>query len=152
MKFAKKVVVAVGMLDDNLKLLAPMRQMSFLSGCEVHFIHVFNTINYTTLIGDFPMVYPVEVDRNSIQESVVALLVKLSKEVLPTGFEGRVHHKCLFDESPKYKVSNYVKEIHADLVIIPTRQKHNFFDSSFAQYVNKHTSANMIFFKDRGAI
>ncbi len=147
MKFAKKVVVAVGMFDDVSKQLAPIREMGFSSNSEVHFVHVFNTINYTTLLGDFPMLYPVEADRNSIQESIVALLMKISKEVLPSGFEGRVHHKCLFDESPKYKFCNYVKEAHADLVIIATRQKHNIFDSSFAQYVNKHSNANMVFLK-----
>lgn len=147
MSFAKKVVVAVGMFDDISKQLSPMRDMGFLSNCDVHFVHVFNIFNYTTLVGDFPLVYPVAADMKPIQESIVALLMKISKEVLPAGFDGRVHYQCLFDESPKYKFCNYVKEAHADLVIIPTRKKHNIFDSSFAQYVNKHSQANMIFLK-----
>ncbi len=148
MKFAKKIVVAVAMTDEISSQLSPLRNMSFLRESEIHFVHVFNTINFSSMIGDFPMVYPVEADRISIQESVVALLTKIAKDVLPANYEGHVHHKCLFDENPKSLFCDYVKENHADLVIIPTRQKHNIFDSSFAQYVNKHSLANMILLKN----
>lgn len=147
MKFAKKVVVAVGMFDPISKQMEPLKGLNFLSHSEVHFVHVFNMINYSTLTGDFPMVFPVEVDRKSIQESIVGLLKNISKEYMPPGFEGHIHHHCLFDESPKRKFSSFVKESHADLVIIPTREKHGVFESSFAQYVNKHTSANLILLK-----
>ena len=147
MKFAKKVVIAVGMFDDISKQMTPLKSMSFLSQSEVHFVHVFNTINYSTLMGDFPMVYPVEVDRKAIQESIVSILANISKEYMPTGSEGHIYHHCLFDENPKKKFCNYVKESHADLVIIPTRDKHNMFDSSFAQYVNKHSPANTLILK-----
>jgi len=147
MKFAKKVVIAVGLSNEMPELMKPLREMEFLSQSEIHFVHVFSTINYTTLFSDFPLIYPIEADRKSIEESVLALLVKTSKEVLPKSFEGKVIQRCLFDDRPKDKFCDYANEIHADLIIVPTRQKRGIFESSFAQYVSKHTKANIIFLK-----
>jgi nucleotide-binding universal stress UspA family protein len=147
MNFTKKVIVAVGLSNDMATMLKPLHNMDFLSVSEVHFVHVFNTMNYTTVFSDFPIVYPVETDLKGIDESVLAFLVKTSKEVLPTGFMGKVLHKCFFDPSPKDKFCDYVKETNADLVIVPTREKRGVFESSFAQYVNKHTKSNMIILK-----
>jgi hypothetical protein len=147
MKFANKVVVAVGVDGDVKKQLEPLKKMSFLSHSEIHFVHVFNLINYVSYIAEFPIVYPVESDRKILQQSMLSLMTKMVSEVLAKDFEGKVIVQCLFDESPKAKFCEYVKEVHADTVIISTREKHGFFDSSFAQYVNKHSSANMIFLK-----
>lgn len=147
MRFAKKVVVAVGLNENVQELMKPLRDMEFLNHSEVHFVHVFNTINYTTLYSEFPLVYPVEADQKKIEESILSFLVSMAKEVMPKNFEGKVIHRCLFGDRPKDKFCHYVDEVKADLVIVPTRQKRGFFESSFAQYVTKHTHANMILLK-----
>ena len=121
--------------------------MDFLSLSEVHFVHVFNTFNYSSVIVDFPSVYPVEADLKAVELSVMDLLVRTSAEVLPRNFKGKIIQKFLFDSNPKEKFVAYVDEVRADLVIIPTRQRRGLFESSFAQYVNRHSVANMIFLK-----
>lgn len=147
MNFSKKVIVAVGLADEMSNMMKPIRGMDFLSHSEVHFVHVFNTMNYTTVFSDFPIVYPIEADLSGIEGSVLNFLAKTAKDVLPPNFTGKVVHKCFFDPSPKDKFCDYVKEMNADLVIIPTRDKKGLFESSFAHYVNKHTHANLILLK-----
>ena len=121
--------------------------MEFLAKSEIHFVHIFNTTNDTTVFSDFPIVYPIEADLKGIDESVLAFLAKAAKAVLPEKFQGKIIYKCFFDPSPKSKFSDYVKESKANLVIVPKREKVGFFESSFAYYVNKHTHANMILLK-----
>lgn len=148
MKFIKKVVVAVSLDDNTHEQLSPLRDMEFLTHCEVHFVHVFNIIRYTGVIFEFPIAYPYQADNKPIEESVLAILTKIAKEALPKNFDGKVVHRCLFYENPRHGFSEYVNETKADLVIIPTRKKHGFFESSFAQYINRHTEANMFFLKN----
>ena len=148
MNFSNKTVIAVGPFDEINNRLAVLKTMDFLKTNEIHFVHVFNTVNYTTFIGEFPVVYPVQADRDAIEKSIVSLLNGIGKKVLPDNFDGKIITRCLFDVSPKAKFSEYVTETNANLVIIPTRLKHNLFDSSFAQYVNKHTHANLIILKN----
>jgi len=147
MKFANKVVVAVGLSSEMFEMLQPLREMEFLAKSEIHFVHAFSTINYTSVLSDFPLIYPIQADRKAIEESVLALLSKCSQDIIPKGFSGKIIQKCIFSESPKEAFSDYVKETNADLVIVPTRQKRGLFESSFAQYVNKHTEASMILLK-----
>lgn len=147
MKMSKKVIVAVGLNDESSTLLKPMSEMDFLLESEIHFVHVFNTFNYTTVLSDFPFIYPIEADRAPIEKSILELLAKTSSEVLPKGFKGKIIYKCLFDENAKFKFSEYTNEQDASMVIIPTRKKREIFESSFAQYVNKHTKANLLLLK-----
>ena len=147
MNFAEKVVVAVGLSNDMTDMLRPMHEMEFLAKSEIHFVHIFNTTNYTTVFSDFPIVYPIEADLKGIDESVLAFLAKAAKAVLPEKFHGKIIYKCFFDPSPKSKFSDYVNVSKANLVIVPKREKVGFFESSFAYYVNKHTHANMILLK-----
>lgn len=149
MRFANKVIVAVGQTDSVSisEGLEKLTGMSFLLNCEIHFVHVFKTINYAAVFGDYTAVYPVEADNTLVENAVLASLVKITKYALPPGFEGKIIHKCLFSENPKVEFCDYVEETKADLVIVPTRKKRGLFESSFAQYVSKHTSVNMILLK-----
>ena len=150
MRFSKKVVLGIGLSSEMTELIKPLRDMDFLSHSEIHFVHVFNSTSFTTVFGDFPIIYPVAVavDPKAIEESVLTFLTKFSQEVIPDNFKGKVVTKCLFDNSPKDKFCDYVNENRFDLVIIPTRQKRGLFESSFAQFVNKHTHANMLILKN----
>lgn len=149
MRFAKKVIIAADLSNDMSDVLKSVRSMDFIKSCEVHLVHVFNTIDYGFVFGEFPLVYPVEADRNAISESVLSMLRKTTKEILPTGFEGKVVERCLFSENPKSKFCDYVKEVGGDLVIISSREKHGLFESSFAQYVGKHSQANLLVMKHK---
>lgn len=145
----KKVVIAADLTNDINEVLKPIRSMDFLKHSEIHLVHVFNTVDYGFVFGEFPLVYPVEADRNSISESVLSMLRRTGKEIVPAGFEGKVIEHCLFSENPKVKFSHYLKDIHPDLVIIASREKHGMFESSFAQYVAKHSATNMLILKHK---
>jgi hypothetical protein len=149
MSFSKKVVVAVDLGKDLSEVLNPIKEMSFLAQSEIHFVHVFNTITYSFIFGDFPTIYPVEADRSLIEKSIVSILENTSKTHLPSNFQGKVIHQCLFADDAKDKFSEYVKGINADLVLVATREKHGIFDSSFAQYLVKHTNANILVLKHK---
>jgi hypothetical protein len=92
----KKVVIAADLTNDISEVLKPIRSMDFLKHSEIHLVHVFNTVDYGFVFGEFPLVYPVEADRNSISESVLSMLRKTGKEIVPAGFEGKVIDHCLF--------------------------------------------------------
>ena len=147
-KFAKKIVVAVALSTDTERTLKLLRGMDFLAHTELHFVHVFNSITYASGIMGYPLVFPIKEDRELIEQSVLATLSKISQSVLPINFDGKVIQRCLFGESPKDKFCSYVDEVKADLVIVSTRMKRGMFESSFAQFVNNHTHASVMFLKD----
>lgn len=149
MRFAKRVLVAVELSPYQTELLKPLRGMDFLSECEVHFVHVFRTMSYPAGFGGGVYVYPIEDDCKVIEQSTLATLVKMSQEVLPAHFPGKVLQTVLFHDDPRKKFSEYAKEKRADTIIITTKRKHGFFESSFADYVNKHTDCNMIYLKHK---
>jgi nucleotide-binding universal stress UspA family protein len=148
MKFARKVLVAVGLNENLNDWLKPLKEMDFLKHSEIHFVHVFNTVNYSSWFGEFPLAYPVEADRHAIEEAVHSILITAGEKSVPAGFDGKMVQKVIFGENPKSAFSAYANEIKPDLIIVPTRHKHGLFDSSFGQYVNKHTHANVIFLKN----
>lgn len=149
MKFAKKVLIPVALTDNQKDLLKPLRGMDFLSGCEIQFIHVFPTVSYASVMNEAAFIYPMENDRRVIEQSTLATLVRMAEEVLPPHFQGKVTQKVLFAEDPRKMFSDYANEIHADTVIITTKRRHGFFESSFAEYVNKHIDSNMIYLKNK---
>jgi len=142
----RKVIIPVKLKENDKDVLSQLRQMEFLSGSEVHLVHVFETTTYTKYFTDFPQIYPVTPDSKMVQESINVFLSNLAQEILPLSFQGKVITKCLFDE-PKSGFSHYVEAEKPDLVVIPTRQKRGMFESSFAQYVAKHTQANLFLLK-----
>lgn len=147
MKFAKKVIVPIDFMDQLVDLLKPIHEMEFLAQSEIHFVHILTTITYPVYFGDFPNVYPIEEDRKMLEEASLALLVNMTEKVLPKNFTGKVIHRVLSSEDTKRRFSKYVTEEKADLVIIPTKKRHGVFESSFAQFVNKHTDCNVLLIK-----
>lgn len=147
MAFAKKIIVAVDFNSEIKNLLNDMKEMTFIQDSEIQFVHVASKITYSFVFSNMPLVYPVEDDRKTIEESTIANLVKLSKEVLPENFTGKVSHHCFFSENPKQGFVEYINTENPDLIIIATRLRKGLFESSFAQYVDKHTQTNMLLIK-----
>lgn len=147
MRFGKKVVIAVGLNPGMFEMLKEVKGLEFLKHSEIHLVSVFKTIDYAYGLGEFSLVFPIADDRKAVEQSIKAALVKLWQDIAPAGFEGKVVPQCLFDENPKDKFCQYVGEVHADAVIVATRKKRGIFESSFAQYVSKHTDADVIILK-----
>lgn len=147
MSFAKKVIVAIDFTNEIKNLYSDMKEMSFLASSEIHFVHVANTVTYSFVFSDMPLVYPVEDDRREIEKNTIENLQKLSAKVLPAGFSGKASHHCFFSENPKQTFVDFANEKNADLVIIAARERRGIFESSFAHYVEKHTKSNVLLVK-----
>lgn len=145
MKFAQKIVIAVPLIENMAEMLTQVKDMDFLKNSEVHLVTVFNTINYAVGLGEVPLVYPIIEDRKAIEESVLGKLRNLRSEILPE--HSKAHVECLFGENVKETFCQYVENVKANTVIIATRKKRDFFESSFAQYAIKHLDADIIILK-----
>lgn len=149
MAFANKIIVAVDFNNEIPHLLEDLKQLNIPNECELHFVHMANKITYSFVFSTTPLVYPIDEDRKTIEEDILINLKKLSRAVLPESFKGKVEHHCFFSENPKIDFAEYVNTQKADLVVVATRERKGFFESSFAQYVDRHTRANMLLIKHR---
>lgn len=147
MRFAKKVAIAVELDNELYEVLKDIRDMDFLNRAEVNIVHVSTVISYSFAVAGLPLSYPLEEDRERIRETVMGTLKKKAAEFLPDGLAEKVHYHCLFSEDPKRGFAHYVEKNGIDLVIVATKQKHGFFESSFAHYVNKQTKADVLMLK-----
>ena len=147
MSFAKKVIVAIDFSNEINNLLSDLKEMPFLSASEIQFVHIASKITYSFVFSNMPLVYPIEEDRKTIEENTLANLKKLSTEVLPSDFKGKVIHHCFFSENPKQYFVDYVNAENPDLIIMATRERKGFFESSFAHYVDKNTKTNVLLIK-----
>lgn len=146
MIFGHKVVIGVDFNEKCKEQLESLQELSFLRNSEVHLVHVFQTTSMVYgLMAEYSLVYPVERDRKEIEKSIEAKLLSLSESVF--GPQVKIVTKCLFDENPKEEFCLYAKEIKADTIIVFSRIKHGIFESSFAQYCNRHSHCNLIILK-----
>lgn len=150
MKFAKNVVVAVGVSenDEGAHGFEAIAELGFLNKSTIHFVHVFKTVLYASAFSP-TLSYPIPEERDKIEESMFQYLKRTFAPVVPAGFEGQAHFKCLFGEDPKETMLRYATEIEADLIIVASRKERGIFESSFGQYMNKHTQADVLILKMR---
>jgi nucleotide-binding universal stress UspA family protein len=149
MKSYKKVIIPLEINENASKYLRSLKDMDSIQHAEVHFVHVFNTMSYSLGLAMVPVEYPVESDRKMIEESVNAILKTMSNKILGDKFEGKVVSRVLFSENAKRAFTNYATEEKPELIIIPTRSKHGFFESSFAAYVNSRTECDVFMLKHK---
>jgi hypothetical protein len=149
MNFTRKVGVAINLNDPVPDILSCLKTMDFLNGSEVHFVTVYLTTTYAIGLGETSIIYPFESDRKQIREVAQKKLREVSREVLPKHFKGQVIEECLFSDDPKRKFCDYISENHLDTVIVASREKRGIFESSFAQFITKHSQANIIILKHK---
>lgn len=149
MKFARRVAVAFNLNQPFPEVYGTLKNLQFLDECEIHLIHSYLTLSYLIGMGETALVYPLSGDREKIEQAVQATLMSYSRKIFPEGFKGKVIVRCLFSDDPKRTFCDYVKEENIDMVIVATREKKGLFESSFTQFVNKHTTANMMVLKHR---
>jgi len=149
MSFGKKVVVAVNLNESSVEDIKVVRRLDFFKDAQVHLVYVYQTtvMGYGFGFVDTTMIYPLEDDRKVIEQSALAALAKMAHDILPGHSESNSIQRCLFSESPKVALTEYAEKIKADTIVVCTREKHGLFDSSFAQYVAKHSKSNVIIMK-----
>ena len=142
MSYPQKTVIAVNLNSDYKKMLAPIKEMSFLNTSEIHLVYVFPSISYG-FVFEGTLSFPVPDEKDKIQEKVNTLLSEIEKNLLPT-HKGTVKKVSLFDESPSEAINKYINEQKADLAIVATGLRKGIFESSVATYLSKHSSANLL--------
>jgi hypothetical protein len=149
MSFARKVAVGINLNDPHTEIFKAMKQLDFLNNTEIHFVTVNMTTTYAIGLGESSIVYPLVDDQKKIQESTIAELGKLTATFLGHDIKSKIVTDCLFSDDPKRKFCEYVAEKNIDTIIVAGREKRGIFESSFTQYVNKHSHANMIVLKHK---
>ncbi len=149
MSFARRVAVAINLNEPHLGELNILKDLDFFKDSEIRFVTVHMTTTFAIGLGESSIVYPLLDDQKKIQESSIVALRNLSSHLLGIDFKGKIFHDCLFSDNPKRKFCEYLDENKIDTVITTARKKKGFFESSFTQYVNKHSHANMIILKQK---
>lgn len=145
MNRSKKIVVAVSLEEETRKTLFQLKGMGLSSDAHIHLVHVVPVILYARGLQLSVLTYPLPEERPSIEKAILARLESVKKELFID--HNNVTCQCLFDENEKAAFADYVLKAQADLVVVASRNKHgvsNIFDSSFAQYQLRHSSANLL--------
>ena len=136
-----KVVIPIDISEENLDALRSIHRMDFLFDSEIHFVHAVQDTFYNDEILSFTFMLE---NRPQIEEAVIKRLELLSRVLLPENFSGKVYHHCLFGEDKKAETSHFIEELKTDLVIVATREKHKFFQSSFSFYLGLFATCDVL--------
>lgn len=140
----KKVLICVDMTKDSLSLSKKtLKEIDVLGFDQIHLVHAFKENVY-----DFDFyftTYPIKEDFEKINQSVLDNLNNLitASEI---SSKDKVITNCIISDSPKESIDSYIKENNIDVVYVSTRGKYgmnNFFASSFAEYLLRHTAAEL---------
>jgi nucleotide-binding universal stress UspA family protein len=129
----------VGVIKNELK------QIDLGQYDEVHFVHGFQTQVYADMF--YISSYPSEEQSQEIENSISDYLKMLSKETIPESSQTKIVHKCMFSNSPKVTVKEYVEQQKIDDMMIATRGDlglKTLFSSSFAEYMVKFAPCRLI--------
>lgn len=148
MKFKKTAIIAINLNGGIDSLIKSLNDFDFLTYDELQLTYIFPVLSYAVGITVLPLTYALEENREMIEKSIIDRLAKIAESAFKS-FEGKVVLKCLFDENPKKMFCDHVNNSNPDLVVVTTREKKGFFESSFTQYVIKHTRSNILILKEK---
>lgn len=147
----KNIVICADLNQVSLEALKTLHHNADLKNAKLHFVHVFEIHMYNADI--VPVIYPTEVQYPEIEQSTLLLLDKLAKDIGVS--ESHPTLKCFFSHSREEKISSYLKEVHADLVIVATRGKHGiegFFSSSLADFLCKYSPCDVLIIRPKNVV
>lgn len=142
-----KIAIAISLnpeLNSNFKQLQPI---NWPKEAEIHLVNVFHTHNYMLGMEDIPLAYPIEADLEEIKKSTFNYLKRVAREAFDQIPEAQLHFDCLFSDDPKREFCDFVNSQKIDLTIILTRKKRGFFESSFGQYISRHSDPHVLLLK-----
>lgn len=146
----KNIVICADLNQNSLDTLKTLRQSLDFENANLHFVHVFEIHMYNADI--VPVIFPTEVQYPEIEKSTLSILDKLAKDV--GARSDQVKLKCFFSHSREEKISSYLKEVAADMVVVATRGKHGiegFFSSSLADFLCKYSPCDVLVLRPKKA-
>lgn len=148
----KKVIIAVKFEENVFHSLQEFKKLGINELTEVQFVHVVPVTVYGGLQVNVSS-YPFPEDHAKIEDSVKHQLRQISLTICP-GHE-KTLLRCLFGTNVKESFNDYVRLEHADLVVIPLRERVGLapiHESSFAQFMMRHATANILLLKNRNPV
>jgi nucleotide-binding universal stress UspA family protein len=147
MKSWNKVVISILGEGEEVEVFRSLSQMPLMNQSELTFVTLVRSIEYGYGLGEYNLIFPVADDREKIKSEKIKKLKSLVEKNLPSNFKAKINFDCLFDENPKEKLCSFLNEMKADVVVMVARKKRGLFESSFTQYVAKHTDADVMILK-----
>lgn len=140
----KNVVVCVDLNQNSLDTLKSIRKNLEFTNTMVHFIHVVEINIYNADI--IPAFYPNEELHPEIEKSTLRILDKLVKDI--GAASDQVKQLCFFSHSREEKITSYLEEVEADLVVVATRGKHGikglFAAGSLTDFLCKYSPCDIL--------
>lgn len=139
----KNIVICTDLNQNSLDTLKTLTRNLDLKEAIVHFVHVFEIHMYNADI--VPVIYPTEAQYPEIEQSTLGILDKLAHDL--GAKEDQVRLKCFFSHSREERISSYLNDVQADLVVVATRGKHGiqgFFSSSLADFLCKYSPCDVL--------
>ncbi len=142
MMFPRIAVVAYDSSHD-FNILKPIHKMDFLVNTEIHIVHIVKRVFYGDGLS-FNVTFLEQEDQAPLRIAIINTMKDFVHGILPTCHVGKVKFECIFGDDPKEDFCRYLQSSKADLGLIASREKHGFFDSSFAYYVSTHAPCSVI--------
>lgn len=108
---------------------------------SVHLVHGFQIRTYTDLF--YVSTMPGLEQYDTIRDSVIGILNNIKDVIHAKNKNVNVIEECLFSAFVKKEMLEYAEDKNMNKIIIFTRDKHGFFDSSFAQYMLKNSKSDL---------
>lgn len=148
----KKIIIAIKFHESSFAALEEIKKLNISELTEVQFVHMV-PVNVYGGLQVTVSTYPPEEEHARIEETIKQELRQLSLALLP-GHE-KTLIRCMFSTNVKESFNEYIQSEHADLVVIPLKERSGilkYHDSSFAQFMMRHASADVLLLKNRRAI
>lgn len=147
----KNVVICCSLEDENIELLKSLKGNPLLENAKLHFVHIFEIHVYTS---DFsPYIFPSEEKYPEIETASKNILKGIASSVCTEDELKNSELECYFAYSPKQKITEYIDEVDAELVVVASKQKHGIeglFSSSFTEHLVKYSSCNIHILRPKG--
>jgi nucleotide-binding universal stress UspA family protein len=139
----KNIVICADLNENSLDILKTLRHSLDFKEANLHIIHVFEIHMYNADI--VPIIFPTEVQYPEIEKSTLGILDKLVHDI--GAKKDQTQLKCFFSYSREEKISEYLLETKADLVVVTSRGKHGiegFFSSSLGDFLCNHSPCDVL--------
>ena len=134
-----KVAGAIKVDEESLNKIS-LNKYSFLEKARINLIHISPASRFSLIPGMVDN-FPPEERKLVVKEAVLNRLEKNRTHFLPENFSGEFHIDCFFSNNIKKAFFEKVKEIDADLAVIPQKQK-TF--GSFLHFQLLHGKSNIL--------